>query len=100
VVRGDDPALPAHQILVEPETRLAAILGAGAQAVNSRHHQAVERVGAGLRVTARSTPDGVIEALERNDRRFALGVQWHPEDQARRDATQMKLFEAFAAALR
>jgi putative glutamine amidotransferase len=99
VVRGDDLALPAHQILVEPGTRLAAILGAGAHAVNSRHHQAVERVGAGLRVTARSTPDGVIEALERSDGQFAVAVQWHPEDQARRDATQKKLFEAFAAAL-
>jgi len=98
VVRGDDPALPAHRILVEPGTRLAAILGEGVHGVNSRHHQAVERVGAGLRVTARSTPDGVIEALERSDRRFALAVQWHPEDQVRRDAEQRKLFEAFAEA--
>jgi putative glutamine amidotransferase len=100
VVRGRDPALAAHQILVDPETRLAAIMGAGAHAVNSRHHQAVERVGAGLRVSATSIPDGVIEALERNDRRFAVAVQWHPEDQVRKDATQKKLFEAFAAALR
>jgi putative glutamine amidotransferase len=99
VVRDNDPALPAHQILVEPDTRLAAILGAGAHAVNSRHHQAVERVGDGLRVTARSIPDGVIEALERSDRRFALAVQWHPEDQALRDAEQRKLFQAFAEAL-
>lgn len=99
VVRGNDPALPVHQILVEPGTRLAAILGNGAHAVNSRHHQAVDRIGAGLRVTARSTPDGVIEALERSDRRFALAVQWHPEDQAPRDVTQKKLFEAFAGAL-
>jgi gamma-glutamyl-gamma-aminobutyrate hydrolase PuuD len=99
VVRGDDPALAAHRILVEPDTRLAAILGEGAHAVNSRHHQAVERVGAGLRVTARSVPDRVIEALERSDGRFALAVQWHPEDQVRRDAEQRKLFEAFATAL-
>lgn len=98
VVRGNDPALPAHRILVEAGTRLAAILGEGVHGVNSRHHQAVERVGAGLRVTARSTPDGVIEALERSDRRFALAVQWHPEDQVRRDAEQRKLFEAFAEA--
>ncbi|MGC9952210.1 MAG: gamma-glutamyl-gamma-aminobutyrate hydrolase family protein [Bryobacteraceae bacterium] len=99
VVRGDDPALAAHRILVEPGTRLAAILGEGVHAVNSRHHQAAGRVGAGLRVTARSTPDGVIEALERDDRRFALAVQWHPEDQVRRYAEQRKLFEAFAAAM-
>jgi gamma-glutamyl-gamma-aminobutyrate hydrolase PuuD len=99
VVRSQDPALPAHRILVAPGTHLAEILGEGTHAVNSRHHQAVDRVGDGLRVTARSTPDGVIEALERNDRRFALAVQWHPEDQARMDAEQRKLFDAFAQAL-
>lgn len=98
-VRGDDPALPAHQILVEPGTRLAAILGEGLHPVNSRHHQAVDQLGAGLRVTARSVPDGVIEAMELSGRRFALAVQWHPEDQVRRDAAQTKLFEAFAEAL-
>ena len=52
-----------------------------------------------MRVTARSVPDRVIEALERSDGRFALAVQWHPEDQVRRDAEQRKLFEAFATAL-
>jgi gamma-glutamyl-gamma-aminobutyrate hydrolase PuuD len=98
-VRGSDPALPAHEILVAPDSRLAAILGPGVHAVNSRHHQAVERIGVGLRVAAKSTPDGVIEALERSDRAFALGVQWHPEDQVRRDSSQKKLFEAFAEAL-
>jgi len=99
VVRGADPGLPAHDILVEPGTRLAAILGEGAHAVNSRHHQAVGRVGAGLRVSARSSSDGVIEAVERGDCRFAVAVQWHPEDQARLDAQQRKLFQAFAEAL-
>lgn len=99
VVRDDDPARAVHEIRVEPDSRLAAILGEGVHGVNSRHHQAAGRVGAGLRVTARSTPDGVIEALERVDRRFALAVQWHPEDQARRDAAQRKLFLAFAEAL-
>ncbi len=82
VVRGNDLALPAHEIMVAADTRLAAILGAGVHAVNSRHHQAVERVGAGLSVTARSAPDGVVEALEREDLPFAVAVQWHPEDQA------------------
>jgi putative glutamine amidotransferase len=46
--------------------------------VQSEHHQAVRRVGRQLRVTATS-PDGVIETIEREDRRFALGLQWHPE---------------------
>lgn len=98
-VISKDPAAPAHQIRVEPGSRLARIFGPGAHAVNSRHHQAVDRIGTGLRVTARSEPDGVIEALERGDQRFALAVQWHPEDQARSDATQRRLFEALGEAL-
>jgi gamma-glutamyl-gamma-aminobutyrate hydrolase PuuD len=52
-------------------------LGAEA-AVCSSHHQAVGRLGRGVRVAARS-PDGLVEALEVPGRRFALGVQWHPE---------------------
>ena len=99
VVRGDDPATPAHEIAVAADSRLAAILGEGSHAVNSRHHQAVERVGAGLTIAARSTPDGVVEALERSDLPFAVAVQWHPEDQARRDPSQKKLFAAFRAAM-
>lgn len=99
VVRGSDPSLPAHEVLVEPGTRLAAILGEGEHAVNSRHHQAVDRLGVGLRVSARSIPDGVIEGIERADRQFAVAVQWHPEDQVRRDAVQLKLFKAFGAAM-
>ena len=52
------------------------------------------------RSSARSTPDGVVEALERTDLPFAVAVQWHPEDQVRRDPSQKKLFAAFGAALR
>jgi putative glutamine amidotransferase len=46
--------------------------------VHSEHHQAVRRLGRGLQVTAHSA-DGVVETIERADRRFALGLQWHPE---------------------
>jgi putative glutamine amidotransferase len=46
--------------------------------VISEHHQAVSRLGRGLRVTS-VAPDGLVEALEVPGRRFALGVQWHPE---------------------
>jgi putative glutamine amidotransferase len=98
-VTGSDPAEAVHQIEVQAGTRLAAILGEGIHAVNSRHHQAVGRVGKGIRVTARSIPDGVVEAMERDDRRFVLAVQWHPEDQVRRDWEQKKLFQAFGKAL-
>ena len=54
-----------------------SLLGPSAD-VESSHHQAVRRLGARLSVTATSR-DGVIEMIERPDRRFALGLQWHPE---------------------
>ena len=69
---------PSHAILIEEGSLLARAAGrAGPAEVNSTHHQAVGRVGRGLRVSARA-PDGVIEAIERTDG-FVLGVQWHPE---------------------
>jgi putative glutamine amidotransferase len=67
-----------HGLRVEPRTRLAELLGAEGSAVNSRHHQAVAEPGAGLLVGARA-PDGVIEAIERAEGPFCVGVQWHPE---------------------
>ena len=67
-----------HELRVEPRTRLAELLGGEGSAVNSRHHQAVAEPGAGLRVGARA-PDGVIEAIERVEGPFCVGVQWHPE---------------------
>jgi putative glutamine amidotransferase len=84
-----------HPAEIYDGTRLAQIFGAGVHAVNSRHHQAVAQVGEGLIVSAKS-PDGVIEGLERPDLRFAVAVQWHPEDQM---PQQSRLFEAFREAL-
>lgn len=84
-----------HEVSIAAGTRLAGIFGAGPRDVNSRHHQAAARLGQGLVVSARST-DGVIEGLERPDRRFAVAVQWHPEDLVPQDRA---LFEAFGEAL-
>jgi len=100
-VRPGDSSLrgePVHPVRVEPGTRLASILGAVEHGVNSRHHQAVDRIGPGLVVSARA-PDGVIEGLERPDKRFAVGVQWHPEDSATTDRVNIQLFDAFARAV-
>jgi putative glutamine amidotransferase len=93
-----DAATPVHDIEVAPDTKLAAILGAGKHPVNSRHHQAVDRMGSHIIASATSVPDGIIEGLERPDKAFAVAVQWHPEDQVRVDQTQLKLFRAFAEA--
>jgi putative glutamine amidotransferase len=88
----------AHRIEVKTGTRLADAMGSGSQSVNSRHHQIVGKVGAGLRVSAVSE-EGYPEALERDDKRFALAVQWHPEDLVESRAEAKRLFEAFAKAL-
>jgi putative glutamine amidotransferase len=90
--------LPVHAVNVEPGTRLAKIMGEGKVAVNSRHHQAVAHVGDGLRVSARAE-DGMVEGIELPEKRFAVGVQWHPEDQAGTDQVQARLFSEFARAL-
>jgi putative glutamine amidotransferase len=56
-------------------------------------------VGGGLIVSALDPVDGVIEGLERPDKRFVVAVQWHPEDQAPVNDQQRRLFKAFCNAL-
>jgi putative glutamine amidotransferase len=85
-----------HPINVIAGTRLAEIIGEGRHAVNSRHHQAIDKLGPGLIVAARAD-DGTLEAIERPGT-FVLGIQWHPEDQVNVSAAAQKLFEAFASA--
>jgi putative glutamine amidotransferase len=68
----------AHPISVTEDTRLANVLGSPLVEVNSMHHQAVKEAAPGLEVAARA-PDGIIEAVEIPEHKFALGVQWHPE---------------------
>ena len=87
-----------HNAEIIEGTRLAAILGAGVHPVNSRNHQSVAVVGARLTVSARAA-DGVIEGLELPGRRFAIAVQWHPEDMLEGYPEQRKLFTAFREAL-
>jgi putative glutamine amidotransferase len=82
-----------HPVRIDPESRLGRILGATELVVHSVHHQAVGRLGAGLRAVAWS-PDGVIEAVESANHRFLMAVQWHPELGALGDERQRRLFEA------
>jgi putative glutamine amidotransferase len=93
-----DPSKPVHEVSVLPGTKLAEVIGEGRHLVNSRHHQAVDKLGHHLVISAKSVGDGLIEAIERSDRQFALGVQWHPEDQVRNSETQKKLFQSFVEA--
>lgn len=81
-----------HQVAVEPGTILSDILGAAQVRVNSRHHQAIRDVGAGLRALAHA-PDGLVEAIQAGDHPFFIAVQWHPENLVG-DPPAEKLFEA------
>jgi putative glutamine amidotransferase len=76
-----------HDVRLEPDSRIGAILGDRAP-VKSHHHQAFGRLGGGLRQTAWAD-DGTVEAIEDPSRRFALGVLWHPEE-----GEDLALFEA------
>lgn len=77
-----------------PGSLLRGILGRERITVRSGHHQAVERLGPGLR-TAAVADDGIIEAIEHLDRTWVVGVQWHPEDSDGDAADRELLFEAF-----
>lgn len=87
----------ANAIRVEPGTLLAEAVGTADVTGRCHHHQAVDIVGEGLVVTAR-TDDGIIEGLEIPGDAWTVAVQWHPEDSARHDPTQQRLFEAFVEA--
>ena len=91
---------PTHTVLVtDSESSLGAIVP-GACRVNSLHHQAIKRVGRGLKVTARSE-DGFVEAVESAEEYpFLVAVQWHPEEMVNNSAEQRELFVRFVAKCR
>ena len=89
-----------HEVEVDTESLLMATTRAPILRCSSHHHQGVDRIGEGLRVSGRSR-DGLVEAIElvpEDDddwTRWVVGVQWHPEDTAHEDAPQQALFEGF-----
>jgi putative glutamine amidotransferase len=92
------PPHPRHPILIEPGSVLARTLGTTEVEVNSFHHQAIDRIGEGLRVVA-SAADGVIEAVELPGRPV-LAVQWELQEEWRVDRRFLAVFEWFVAAAR
>jgi putative glutamine amidotransferase len=93
------PSHLAHPIQIEADCRIAAICGRTRMTVNSLHHQAIDRVGAGLSIVARSS-DGIIEAIEAKDDRWVVGVQWHPEWMLENREDMPALFKSFCEACR
>jgi putative glutamine amidotransferase len=94
----------SHPIDIEPGSHLAAALGddevevADELDINSFHHQAIERLGEGLKIVARA-PDGTAEAIEDPSRPFLIGVQWHAETLVHR-TYEAALFRNFVDASR
>ncbi len=100
----------AHTAAIAPHSLLGTMVG-GDEApeldgalrlpVNSSHHQAIATPGDGLRVSARSPEDGVIEAIEATPQalsgHFVVGVQWHPERNFDHSAASRALFARFIA---
>ncbi len=95
---GHQPAAATYgsqRVWVRSDSRLATILGSGSVSVRCYHHQAVAKLGRDLLPVAWCA-DETIEAIEMPDRRFAYGVQWHPET----DPSGDRLFEALVEAAR
>lgn len=90
-----------HPVRITPETRLAGLLETVDLSVNSFHHQAVDRVGEGLVISA-VAPDGVVEGIESADAHdWIVAVQWHPEELVHEpNAADLKLFAGFVTAAR
>jgi putative glutamine amidotransferase len=98
-IRPEPADDPRHGAGFEAGSRLASILGSAEGETNSSHHQAIERPGANLRVTARAG-DGTIEGVEwTGDSNWVVGVQWHPERMFG-DVFAERLFVDFIAAAR
>jgi len=88
---------PGHGITIIPGTLLHQIVGETKIAVNSAHHQAANKPGPGVIISA-TAEDGVIEAIEYPAHPFCLGVQWHPEYHVTEHDTE--IFAAFVHAAR
>ena len=68
----------SHKVYIEPKTLLHNIIGEDKINVNSAHHQAVDKLGNGLKVNGKSK-DGIVESIESSNHKWCIGIQWHPE---------------------
>jgi putative glutamine amidotransferase len=86
-----------HDVRLADGSLAARAAGEALHGTKSHHHQGIDRLGTGLEVTGWSTIDELPEAVEMPERRFALGVQWHPEADERSRLVAALVKEAEAA---
>lgn len=94
--KKEDKTSYAHEVLIKKDSKLFSILGTDRLSVNSFHKRCVDTCPH-FRVVAKSS-DGVVEAIERADKDFCIGVQWHPEHMVEFDENARKLWQAFISA--
>ena len=85
---------PSNSVTIEPGSRLHKILKTDTLKVNALHHQTLKKLGKGLIVSAKDT-NSLIQAIEANDEKFILGLQWHPELMPYHWSTY-RIFKAFS----
>lgn len=96
-IGSDDHWFADHPVELVPGSRIASAMRSHVgNRCHSVHHQAVDRLGAGLSLVA-SAEDAMPEAIEADTARWVVGVQWHPEDSAAEDPQQQALFDALVA---
>ena len=89
-----------HEIVLTADSRVArAMKTTSPKKSHSFHHQALDMVAKDLIVTGRAT-DNTVEAVEHASAKWIVGVQWHPEDDAKTEPDQQNLFDGFIDAIR
>lgn len=88
-----------HEIKLEPTTKVAKAMKTNSpKRSHSYHHQAIDKLAPGLIVSGRAH-DQTIEAVEHETKKWIVGVQWHPEDDADVEPDQQNLFNGFVQAI-
>lgn len=96
---ADNSAMVTHKVRLAPHSRLHEVYGTDELTIWSGHHQAIDRLGEGLRISAHACDD-LPEAVEAEGQNWIVGVQWHPEDPNATREDLYKLAHAFVQACR
>lgn len=86
-----------HNIQISKSSPLSEIMGFGTHRINSYHHQAVKKIAPDFSIAATAS-DGIVEAIFCTEKKFVLGVQWHPERDTKEISDNIKIISAFIKA--